>query len=405
VPYQRKFLQDLLRSNLARKVHLLQILVGPRQVGKTTLIRQLLDTWPDPTHYVTADQIAPPDTSFLERNWKHARTLKGARPILVVDEIQKIPRWSEAVKLLHDEDVREKRRLRVVLLGSSALMLQRGMGESLAGRFQLIPCPHWGYVECRKAFRWSLDKFLFWGGYPGSVPFTRDFKDWREYVLHSLLETVIGRDIPLLYRVDNPALFRQALSLACLHPAEIFSLQKMLGQLQEKGSINTLAHYLEILAGAYLIKPVPKWSPKPFRSKASSPKLVVLNNALVNAMRNVPRGEAMADRAFRGRLTENAVGAALVASGEEVYYWNDRDLEVDFVVRRGTRIIAIEVKSGEGGRRSGLSVFASRHPGTRVLQIGGNGDMTVEAFLENGLPTQGVGWGADHFGRARNPSG
>jgi hypothetical protein len=390
VPFQRKTITDQLKKNLAYKAHVLQIMIGPRQVGKTTLIQRFLKSWKSPHLYVTADKVTPPGGEFLRENWKKARTLKGRQPLLVIDEVQKITRWSEVVKLLHDEDVHQKRRLRVILLGSSALLIQRGMGESLAGRFQLIQCPHWSFAECREAFKWSLDQYLFWGGYPGSVPFIKDFTAWRNYVHDTLLETVIARDVPILYRVDNPALFRQALTVACQHPAEILSLQKILGQLQDKGSINTLAHYLDILAGAFLVKPISKWSAKPIRVKASSPKIIVLNNALINSLRGVPCTAAIADRPFRGRLVENAVGAALVNARADVFYWNERDVEVDFIVRRGEKLMAIEVKSGASGRRSGLNLFAERYPGTEKLLIGENGDISLEDFLVKGLPAQSV---------------
>ncbi len=388
MPFQRKTITDQLKKNLAYKAHVLQIMIGPRQVGKTTLIQGFLKSWGSPHLYVTADKVTPPGGEFLMENWGKARKLKGRQPLLVIDEVQKIPRWSEVVKLLHDQDKHHKRRLRVILLGSSALLIQRGMGESLAGRFQLIQCPHWSFAECHEAFKWSLDQYLFWGGYPGSVPFIKDFTAWRDYIHDTLLETVIARDVPLIYRVDNPALFRQALTVACQHPGEILSLQKMLGQLQEKGSINTLAHYLDILAGAFLVKPISKWSAKPIRVKASSPKMIVLNNALINSLRGIPYSSAMADRSFRGRLVENAVGAVLVNSREDVYYWNDRDIEVDFIIRRGEQLIALEVKSGGKGRRSGLNVFAERYPGTRKILVGDNGDISLKDFLTKGLPSQ-----------------
>ena len=291
-----------LQENLARPVHILQILVGPRQVGKTTAVHQFLEKWPDPKLYATADQLTPPDTKWLAKTWRQARKLTGNKPLLVIDEIQKVPRWSEAVKMLHDEDIRAKRHLRVILLGSSALLLQRGMQESLTGRFQLIHGPHWSYSECREAFGWNLDQFLFYGGYPGAVPFIDEFTAWKDYIQNSLLETVIGRDIPSVHRINQPALFRQTLALACQHPAEIISLQKLLGQLQDRGSINTLANYLELLAGAFLIEPIRKYSPRAIRVRASSPKLIVRNNALVTALRGVPFEETMKDRSFYGRL-------------------------------------------------------------------------------------------------------
>ncbi|MBU2573275.1 MAG: ATP-binding protein [Elusimicrobia bacterium] len=384
--FKREKILSPLRKNLARPVHVLQILVGPRQVGKTTAIHQFLEEWPEPKYYATADQLTPPDTKWLAETWRQARKLTGKMPLLVIDEIQKVPRWSEAVKMLHDEDIREKRALRVILLGSSALLLQRGMQESLAGRFQLIQCPHWSYQERRQAFGGSLDQFLFYGGYPGAVPFIDDFVTWKEYIQNSLLETVIGRDIPAVHRIDQPALFRQTLALVCRHPAEIISLQKLLGQLQDGGSINTLANYLDLIAGAFLVEPIRKYSPRAIRVRTSSPKLISRDNGLITALRGVPFEETLRDRPFYGRLIENAVGAALINAGETVFYWSERDREVDFIVQRGDDLFAVEVTTGAGHPTPGLKTFLRRYPTTRPIRIGGaNADLSMEQFLKHGF--------------------
>lgn len=384
--FKRQRILAPLQENLARPTHVLQILVGPRQVGKTTAIHQFLERWPDQKVYATADQLSPPNAQWLAQTWRQARALTGNKPLLVVDEIQKVPLWSEAVKMLHDEDVRQHRPLRVILLGSSALLLQRGMQESLAGRFQLLQCPHWSYLECHEAFGWNLDQFLFYGGYPGAVPFIDDFTVWKDYVQNSLLETVIGRDIPAVQRIDHPALFRQTLALACQHPAEILSLQKMMGQLRDRGSLNTIANYLELIGGAFLVESVRKFSPRAVRVRASSPKLIARNNALITALRGVSINETRQDRAFYGRLVENAVGAALLNDGESVFYWSDRDKEVDFIVQRGTDILAVEVTIGNGHPVPGLRTFQSRYPEAKSVRIGGaQADISLEQFFESGI--------------------
>ena len=357
--FKRDLILSPLRANLARPAHVLQMITGPRQVGKTTAIHQFLEEWPEPKVYATADQLTPPDAHWLAETWRQARKLKGKMPLLVIDEIQKVSRWSEAVKMLHDEDVRAQEPLRVILLGSSALLLQRGMQESLAGRFQLTHCPHWSYPECRQSIGWTLDKFLFYGGYPGAVPFMNDFVAWKDYIQNSLLETVIGRDIPAVHRIDHPALFRQTLALVCRHPAEIISLQKLLGQLQDRGSINTLASYLDLIAGAYLVEPVRKYSPRAIRVRTSSPKLIARNNAIVTALRGVSFEETLRDRSVYGRLVENAVGATFLNAGEIVFYWSERDREVDFIVQRGQDLLAVEVTIGEGHPTPGLKTFSS----------------------------------------------
>ncbi len=384
--FKRLLILSPLQANLARPAHVLQMITGPRQVGKTTAIHQFLEEWPGPKLYATADQLTPPDAQWLAETWRQARKLKGKMPLLVVDEIQKVSRWSEAVKMLHDEDVRTQEPLRVILLGSSALLLQRGMQESLAGRFQLTHCPHWSYSECRQAFGWTLDQFLFFGGYPGAVPFISDFPAWKDYIQNSLLETVIGRDIPAVHRIDHPALFRQTLALACRHPAQIISLQKLLGQLQDRGSINTLANYLDLIAGAYLVEPIRKYSPRAIRVRTSSPKLIARNNAIVTALRGVSFEETLRDRTFYGRLVENAVGAAFLNAGEIIFYWSERDKEVDFIVQRGQDLLAVEVTAGEGHPTPGLKTFLNRYPETKPVLIGGvHADLSVEQFLERGL--------------------
>jgi predicted AAA+ superfamily ATPase len=384
--FKRQRILSPLEENLARPVHILQILVGPRQVGKTTAAHQFLEKWPDPKLYATADQLTPPNTEWLAETWRKARKLSGKKPLLVIDEIQKVTRWSEAVKMLHDEDIRTKKPLRVILLGSSALLLQRGMQESLTGRFQLIHCPHWSYAECRQAFGWDLDQFLFYGGYPGAVPFIGEFMTWKDYIQNSLLETVIGRDIPSVHRIDQPALFRQTLALACRHPAEIISLQKLLGQLEDRGSINTLANYLELIAGAFLVEPIRKYSSRAIRVRASSPKLIARNNAIVTALRGVPFEETIKDRSFYGRLVENAIGAALINAGETIFYWSERDKELDFAVQRGNELLAIEVKSGHKSTAPGLKTFQHRYPEAKPIRIGGaHADFSVEQFLQSGF--------------------
>jgi predicted AAA+ superfamily ATPase len=384
--FKRDLILSPLRANLARPAHVLQMITGPRQVGKTTAIHQFLEEWPEPKVYATADQLTPPDARWLAETWRQSRRLKGKMPLVVVDEIQKVPRWSEAVKMLHDEDVRAQEPLRVILLGSSALLLQRGMQESLAGRFQLTHCPHLSYPECRQAFGWTLDQFLFYGGYPGAVPFINDCIAWKDYIQNSLLETVIGRDIPAVHRIDHPALFRQTLALACRHPAEIISLQKLLGQLQDRGSINTLANYLDLIAGAYLVEPIRKYSPRAIRVRTSSPKLIARNNAIVTALRGVSFEETLRDRPFYGRLVENAIGAAFLNAGEIIFYWSVSDREVDFIVQRGQDLLAVEVTVGEGHPTPGLKTFLNRYPGAKPVLIGGaHADLSVEQFLERGL--------------------
>lgn len=365
----------------------MQVVTGPRQVGKTTAVQQVLARWQGPSHYATADLPAPPDAQWITSQWQVARTAPGrGTPLLVLDEVQKVSRWSEVVKALVDEDRRHRSRLRVVLLGSAALLVQHGLAESLTGRFEIHHAPHWSWPECREAFGWDLDRWIFFGGYPGAAPLVRSPVRWSDYVRNSLIETVLSRDVLQLARVAKPALLRQLFALACQMPAEILAYDRMVGQLQDAGNTTTLAHYLELLAAAFLITGLPRWSPERARLRASSPKLVVWNNALVTAMSQSTYRETRARPAVWGRLVENAVGAHLLreaATGAlAVYYWRQGADEVDYVVQRGTTIAGLEVKSGRPRTPRGLDVFGRRYPRAAQLVVG-SGGIPLEDFFSS----------------------
>jgi hypothetical protein len=252
-----------------------------------------------------------------------------------------------------------------VLLGSAPLLSARGMTESLAGRFELLHLPHWSFAEMRDAFGFDLDQYLYFGGYPGAAPLAAEAERWRRYATDSLFETSISRDVLLLTRVDKPALLRRLFELACNHSGQILSYTKMLGQLQDAGNTTTLAHYLDLLAGAVMVRGLQKFAGDVARSRGSSPKLQMLNTALMSATAGLSPAEARTDQEYRGRLVESAVGAHLAnaaACGEcELFYWRERSAEVDFVVRSGRRVIAVEVKSTAAGRvKPGATAFRSR---------------------------------------------
>jgi predicted AAA+ superfamily ATPase len=290
-------------------------------------------------------------------NWKIARGM-GEGALLVIDEIQKVPGWSERVKRLFDED-RESRSLKVVLLGSASLLMQKGMAESLAGRYEVIHAGHWSLPECREAFGWGLKEFLKFGGYPAAAELTGDFSRWRDFINCSIIEPVLLRDLLSLAVVNKPALFRQAFQLCLAYPAMEVSLQKLLGQLQESGNVTTIKHYLELFEGAFLIKVLQKYSGSELKKRGSSPKIVPLNTALVNARRD---GFSSAqDTEWIGRLFECAVGAELCRRYDEVMYWREGGAEVDFVVKTQRGIVAIEVKSGRVKRMGGLERFCQRY--------------------------------------------
>ena len=380
----------MLAARLGEPRRWLQVVAGPRQVGKTTLVQQVLAAQRRRSLFVSADEPALKDTAWLSSQWERARMLAGDTPrsgaILALDEVQKVSGWSETVKRLWDEDTRSKLPLRVVLLGSAPLLMQRGLSESLAGRFETLRIPHWSYAEMREAFGFSLDQYVFFGGYPGSAPLVNDVDRWRRYVLDSLVETTISRDVLLLTRVDKPALLRRLFELGCAYSGQILSYNKMLGQLQDAGNTTTLSHYLDLLAGAGMVAGLEKFAGETVRSRASSPKLQVLNTALLTAQAGMSPTDVRNDPEFRGRLIESAVGAHLLngstAPGYEVFYWRDGNREVDFVVRSPKRLTAIEVKSGRyAGILSGVAAFSDAFGASRSLLIGGNDGIQLEEFL------------------------
>lgn len=388
VAYTRTIVADL-HSALLRAPPLLQVLVGARQTGKSTAAGQVAERWTGPVRFVSADLPLPPGPEWIETHWDAARrAAEGAPPaeaaLLVLDEVQKVHRWNEVVKALWDDDRRVDRRVRPLLLGSSALMMQEGLNESLAGRFRLHRCPHWSYGECQGAFGWSLDHWLFYGGYPGAAAFAGEEETWRQYVADALVETAIARDVLASAQVRKPALLRQLFLLATRHPAEILSYTKMLGSLQDAGNTVTLAHYLRLLERCFLLSGLERLTGRP-RERGSSPKLVAWNNALVTALSGLDFDQARADGGFWGRLVENALGAHLLnhlpPPRFQVGYWRHRSDEVDYVVVAGRRRIAIEVKSGRSGKLEGLSAFRRAFPRTKVLVIGRGGIPLEEAFL------------------------
>jgi len=381
----RRQIVTSLEQRLEQAPELIQIVTGPRQVGKTTAVRQLADRWKGPVRYAAADQSLPPEAEWIVTQWRLARSDSGdGVTLLILDEVQKVRGWSEIVKTLWDEDRAAGRRLKVILLGSSALLLASGVSESLAGRFFLHRCTHWDWSECREAFGWELNEWLYFGGYPGAAPLVNDEEAWRSYVNDSLIETVLARDILALNTVAKPALLRHLFSLAGAFPAQILSYNKMLGQLQDAGNTTTLAHYLRLLESAFLVSGLERFSGGRIRTRSSSPKLILWNSALVTApgLRSFSRERE--DPAHWGRLVENAVGAHLLnhlrGLPYEVTYWRERNREVDFVVRAGRALHALEVKSGRPGRPVGLAAFVRANPEAKPLIVG-SGGISLEEFF------------------------
>lgn len=378
-----------LARRLAEPRRFIQAVTGPRQVGKTTLVHQVMEASGRLARFASADEPTLRGPEWIAQQWDAARlaAVDAGKPgaVLVLDEIQKIPGWSDTVKRLWDEDTRAKRPLRVVLLGSAPLLISRGLAESLAGRFEVLHLPHWSFAEMREAFGWSLNQYVFYGGYPGAAPLVYEPARWSRYVRDALIETTLARDVLLLSRVDKPALLRRLFDLACRYSGQILSYTKMLGQLQDAGNSTTLAHYLDLLAGAGMVTGLQKFAGQAVRMRGSSPKLQVFNNALMTAGSGLDFADTVADPEAWGRLVESCVGAHLAnaaAVGEcELFYWRERNQEVDFVIKSGRRVVAIEVKSGRVPLvHPGIGAFAAAFKPTRSLLVGGDG-IAIDEFL------------------------
>ncbi len=378
--YKRpQFAEVFDRMNEPRKF--IQVLAGPRQVGKSTLIDQVLAECQIPHYLYNADGVDENDTDWIRRIWESTRTLMDTRQqteaVLVIDEIHKIKRWSEIVKREWDADTRGKRQLKLFILGSSRLMLRKGLTESLAGRFELIRLGHWTLQEMEDAFGWTLDEWIYYGGYPGSASLIKDMRRWKKYIKESLVAPAIEKDIILTSNIYKPALMKQLFELGCTYSAELLSLTKALGQLQDAGNVTTLSSYLEILNQCNLLAGLQKYANDEARRYQSVPKYQVYNNALLTAYKGTSYEKDRIDPQIWGRWVESAVGAYLLGGAEEgsynVYYWRERSNEVDFIIVRQGEVIALEVKSGRRGMNSGLPKFCELFQPKLALVIGTDG--------------------------------
>lgn len=372
----------------------IQVISGPRQVGKSTLVEQILDKITLPYNSYSADAELNVNQSWISNIWDAARNEMDFRQeterILVIDEIHKIANWSEVVKKEWDRDTREKRNLKVLLLGSSRLLLQQGLTESLAGRFELIRMGHWSFREMKEAFGWTLDQYIYYGGYPGTAPLVSNEVRWKRYVKDSLIEAALSNDVLATTNIYKPALLKRLFELGCSYSGELLSLTKMMGQLQDKGNVTTLANYIQVLDECHLLAGLQKYSGDNARRYASVPKYQVYNNALMNVYATSSFEEQRLDLGKWGRLVESAVGSHLLNHADKldykVYYWREKNDEVDFIVERNHKVWAIEVKSSKRGMNKGLGMFREAFHPYRAFVVGTDG-ISVEDFLSADLDT------------------
>ena len=357
----RKY-EGVLHRRLREKAPLIQVLIGPRQVGKTTAAQSIYGQWSGPKVLISADGPTPPTSDWIKWNWEKALSL-GPNTLFIIDEVQKVPGWSEQIKLLFDKE-RGRGNLKILLLGSSSLYLHKGLTESLTGRFELVKATHWTFKECETYFNWDVDKYLACGGYPGAAEFANDFFRWKDYILNGIVEPVLSRDILGNQMVANPALFRQTFEMVMGYPAQVISLQKLLGQIQGRGNVTTIKNYLNLFEKTFLILCLEKYSGSRLKIKGSSPKIIILNPALISAYQQ--EGRLGFDSKWYGHVFESIIGAHLSWKEDgALYYWKKGKFEVDYVIKKPNETVAIEIKSGQNKNGEGLNAFSKEYPSAR----------------------------------------
>lgn len=380
---------DVLRRRLGEPRKFIQVVLGPRQIGKTTVVRQVLQDINKPQLYFSADDTAVAGSAWLASCWTAARLEAQTHPdagcVLVIDEIQKVPNWSETVKRQWDDDTWNERNIKVVLLGSSRALILQGLSESLMGRFEEIRMTHWTYAEMRDCFGLTVDEFIYFGGYPGAVEMMQDEARWKVYVRNSMIDATVNRDIFEDVRIGKAALLRKTLELGAAYSGKILSLTKLLGEIQDAGNVMTIAGYLERLNQCGLLGTFQKFSVDDARRRASIPKFQVHNNALLTALSAGTFEQVRNDPVKWGHYVESAVGAYLISQAYrlqfEVFYWRDGNNEVDFVLRKDGKVVALEVKSNHERYTKGLDVFCQKFR-PNVALIVGSGGLPLETFLE-----------------------
>ena len=391
--YKRGVYQTIInRINEPRRF--VQVVMGPRQVGKSTVVKQVLQELNLPYRFYSADNVPAINSAWVSNCWAAVRSLKESKELdcilLVIDEIQKIVNWSEVVKKEWDDDTFHDRNIKVLLLGSSRVLLEKGLSESLGGRFEEIRMTHWSYPEMRDCFGFSLDQYLFYGGYPGAASLVNDEDRYRQYIQSAIVETTINKDILLDTPIGKPALLRQTFELGASYSGQLLSLSKMVGVLQDAGNTTTLAEYVHLLDEAGMFGGLQKYSIDTARRRASIPKFQVYNNILKTIYSPYTFEQAILDRKAWGHIFESGIGAYILSQAFvqhfEVFYWRERNDEVDFVLRKKGSVVAIEVKSNAEKNTAGLETFKKMFS-PRTALIVGDGGLDAEEFLSMDMRT------------------
>jgi len=387
--YQREQYQTI-EDRLREPRKFIQVVMGPRQIGKTTVVKQAVKAVESeiPCLMFSADHIPATQNSWIGDCWASARAkikFENSRElILIIDEIQKLNDWSEVVKKEWDDDNFNDVNIKVILLGSSRVMLQKGLADSLAGRFETIKMAHWSYPEMRDAFGLSLDEYIYFGGYPGAATLIKDFDRWSAYIRDSIIDATINKDILHEVAISKPSLMRQTFELGASYSGQIVSLTKIVGSLQDAGNTTTLSGYLNVLKDNGMLAGIQKFSVDRARQRASIPKFQVFNSALRNVYSGYSYPEPILEPRIWGHFFESAIGAHLLngslTGNYEVFYWRDGNWEVDYILKKGNKIVAIEVKSNSDTINRGLATFREQYKPHGSMVVG-RGGIDAETFL------------------------
>lgn len=385
--YKRSEYQ-IIKSRLEEDRKFIQVVMGARQIGKSTVVKQVLKDIKIPFQFFSADNTPASNSSWISNCWAATRSLQESNNleciIIVIDEIQKIANWSEVIKKEWDEDTFYDRNIKVLLLGSSRVLLEKGLSESLAGRFEEIRMSHWTYKEMKECFGFSLQEYIFYGGYPGAASLIKDSERFEQYIQSSIIDATINKDILMDTPISKPALLKQTFELGSAYSGNILSLNKLLGSLQDAGNTSTLAGYINLLNESGLLCGLQKYSVDMSRRKASIPKFQVFNNALKTVYSPLSFEQAVVNPKEWGHIFESAIGAYLVNQGFihrfEVYYWRERNDEVDFILQKKDSLVAIEVKSNAEKRTNGLDKFKEIFKPKNAFIIG-DGGIKIEDFF------------------------
>ena len=409
--YERAQVVTLAQRLLREPPERIVALFGPRQSGKTTIVDQALARYRRETARETLYRAADApeavrgggDTrtalpgrrrrqrlgaAWITRHWNDARARaeRGGGCVLVFDEIQVIPCWSSVVKGLWDADRDLRRRPQVVILGSAPLSVQPDLAENLAGRFEPLSVPFWSLHEMEEAFGFDLQRYLYFGSYPGAAGLAVEGREdqWRAVVLDGCLRPIIGREIVALTRVDEPALMKHLFEMGAHYSGRIVSSKELLGYFSDAKNATMLSRYLALLEAVGFVAGLSGYATGP-PARRSSRKLLALNPAVLTTLSRFDFRDALEDRAFWGRVVESAVGAHLFQTrraSDGLYYWRAGNAEVDFVLERGHHLLAIEVESGARGAHAGFAAFRAKYPHARRLLVGDSGVPVAEFLSE-----------------------